>query len=84
MSYAVFILRRAQKALSKIRQRDRERIEKAIHTLSGDPRPPQSKKLRGRDGWRLRTGSYRTIYEIDDKKNEVTVLDIDHRRDVYR
>lgn len=31
-----------------------------------------------------RRGTYRVIYRIDDKEHVVTVVDIAHRRDVYR
>jgi mRNA interferase RelE/StbE len=31
--------------------------------------------------WRARRGEYRVRYRIDDTKQQVTVLDIDHRRD---
>jgi mRNA interferase RelE/StbE len=31
-----------------------------------------------------RRGTYRIIYRIDDKNRVVTVVDVDHRRDVYR
>lgn len=31
-----------------------------------------------------RRGSYRVLYRIDDAERTVTVLRIDHRRDVYR
>ena len=31
-----------------------------------------------------RRGTYRVLYRIDDVKREVTVIRIDHRRDVYR
>lgn len=31
-----------------------------------------------------RRSTYRIIYRIDDKRRTVTVVDIDHRRDVYR
>jgi mRNA interferase RelE/StbE len=31
-----------------------------------------------------RRGSYRVLYRIDDSERTVTVLRIDHRRDVYR
>lgn len=84
MSYNVFILRRAQKALSKIQRQDRERIQEAIYALGEEPRPSGCRKLSGREGWRVRVGQYRVIYEIDDAKEEATVLDVGHRRDVYR
>jgi mRNA interferase RelE/StbE len=31
-----------------------------------------------------RRGTYRILYRIDDDRHEVTVLRVDHRRDVYR
>jgi mRNA-degrading endonuclease RelE of RelBE toxin-antitoxin system len=31
-----------------------------------------------------RRGTYRVIYRIDDKARVVTVVDIAHRRDIYR
>ena len=31
-----------------------------------------------------RRGTYRVIYRIDDVRRSVTVLDVAHRRDVYR
>ncbi len=34
--------------------------------------------------WRARRGEYRVRYRIDDEHRVVQVLDIDHRRDVYR
>ena len=31
-----------------------------------------------------RRGTYRVLYRIDDERREVTILRVDHRRDVYR
>jgi mRNA interferase RelE/StbE len=31
-----------------------------------------------------RRGEYRVVYEIDEEAKAVTVLDVDHRRDIYR
>ena len=36
------------------------------------------------DRFSARRGTYRVIYRIDDKAHIVTVVDIGHRRDVYR
>ncbi|MGO8789576.1 MAG: type II toxin-antitoxin system RelE family toxin [Terriglobia bacterium] len=59
------------------------RVRDAIRALAEDPRPPNCLKLTGRDGWRLRVGDFRVVYEIDDKQRNVTVFHIGHRRDVY-
>lgn len=83
MSYQILILRRAQKELSGLPKSDYERVRDEVATLSDNPRPPGCKKLVGRESWRIRIGNYRVIYEIDDTKQEVTVLHVGHRRDVY-
>ena len=84
MSYTVFILRRAQKELAQLPREVYVHIRDAIRDLEQEPRPRASAKLTGREGWRIRIGDYRVIYEIDDQQRVVTVLHIGHRRDVYR
>lgn len=66
MSYAVLILRRAQKELADLPKADYERVRDAVAALAENPRPAGCKKLVGREGWRIRSGDYRAIYEIDD------------------
>jgi len=36
------------------------------------------------DRFSARRGTYRIIYRIDDDNRTVTVVDVDHRREVYR
>jgi mRNA interferase RelE/StbE len=84
MGYDLRILRRAQKELAQLPREAYSQVSDAIRALAQDPRPPGCLKLRGRDGWRLRVGDYRVIYEIDDRQRSVTVLHVGHRRDVYR
>ncbi len=84
MPYRVLIKRKAQKQLDKIRQEDRERIIGAVFELGDEPRPRSSQRLQDRPGHRLRVGSYRAIYVVDDAERVVTVLQVRHRRDVYR
>ncbi len=83
MNYRLFILRRAQKELSKIVGKDYERIKWSILTLSSNPRPRGCVKLVAREAWRIRVGNYRVIYEINDKEKVVTILHVGHRRDIY-
>jgi mRNA interferase RelE/StbE len=84
MSYSIGILRRAQKELAQLPKQEYERIKEAIKSLTQDPRPAGCKKLSGREGWRIRVGDYRVIYEIDDPQQSLTILHIGHRRDVYK
>lgn len=83
MNYRVFIIPKAQKELERLPKEMYDRILAAILDLEQNPRPPGSKKLSGREGWRIREGDYRVIYEIDDAARTVTVLRVRHRRDVY-
>ncbi len=84
MSYNLFILRRAQKELAQLPTDSYQRVREAIRALAQEPRPLGCLKLRGREGWRIRVGGYRVIYEIDDKQQVVTVLHVGHRRSIYR
>lgn len=83
MSYEVLILRRAQKELGDLPKADYARVRDAVAALADEPRPAGCKKLVGREGWRIRSGDYRVIYEINDAEEKITVLHIGHRRDVY-
>jgi len=59
----------------------------AIQSLLTDPRPRQSKKLKGAQAegaYRVRVGDYRIVYDVDDDLKLVTVYRIGHRREVYR
>lgn len=84
MTYEVFILRRAQREIAALPAEAYDRMRDALRSLVSNPRPPGARKLVGREGWRLRVGEYRVIYEIDDDVKSVTVLHVGHRRDVYR
>ena len=41
-------------------------------------------RLQGRNEFRLRVGDYRIIYEFDSAKNEISLVTLGHRREVYR
>ncbi len=83
MNFTLLILRRAQKQLANLDKSEFERVRDAIALLAEIPRPNGCKKLVGREGWRIRIGNYRVIYEIDDNGRKVTVLDVGHRRNIY-
>ncbi len=84
MSYEISILRRAQKELAKLPQRDYQKVGDAIGNLAANPRPTGCKKLKGRPAWRIHIGVYRVIYEISDQKLIIIVIDVGHRKDIYR
>ncbi len=64
--------------------KEQNRVVESIQSLSDNPRPNNSKKLSGRNGWRIRIGNYRVIYEIHDEKLLILVVVIGHRSNVYQ
>lgn len=82
--YQVQISNRATKALEKLPDGLYERVTEAVQELADNPRPPGCKKLKGRQGYRIRVGDYRVVYEIEDDKLLVLIIDIGHRREIYR
>jgi mRNA interferase RelE/StbE len=59
MTYTVILPRPVQKQLAKLDATFASRIEDSLIALQAEPRPSGAKKLKGRDGWRMRVGDYR-------------------------
>ena len=61
------------------------RIDAAILGLAVAPHPPGSKKLQGTgDFYRIRIGDYRVVYQVENERLVVVVVNVAHRRDIYR
>ncbi|MCA1728650.1 MAG: type II toxin-antitoxin system RelE/ParE family toxin [Actinobacteria bacterium] len=84
MSYHLIISRRAQKGIARLSSTDRERIRNAILSLTENPRPSGCIRLKDSPDWRIRVGNYRIVYGIADEQRIVEILNVAHRRDVYR
>lgn len=84
MTYSIEITRKAQKALSKIPGNYQDKIISTIHGLADEPFPPSTKKLSGREAWRIRVGVYRIIYEVHQDVLSIVVVLVGHRKDIYR
>jgi mRNA interferase RelE/StbE len=67
--YQIKITRTAQKQLDKLADAIAEILISGINDLRKNPRPAGYKKLKARDGYRIRKGDYRIIYDIYDKFN---------------
>ena len=82
MKYQIVIDKPAMKFLLKQPLEQRERLLKAIYKLpdQGDIKP-----MGGHENlYRLRVGTYRVIYTIENDILTVRVLTIDNRGDVYK
>lgn len=68
----------------------RRQVIRKAKALQTNPFPATAKKLRdvetpeGEPVYRERSGDYRILYVVRRKPDEVLILDIDHRKDVYR
>ncbi|MBI5387207.1 MAG: type II toxin-antitoxin system RelE/ParE family toxin [Verrucomicrobia bacterium] len=83
--YRVEFTSRAQRAFRNLTPDVQRRLDPAILALAGNPRPPGCVKLSGPDSlWRIRVGDYRIVYQVHDDVLLVLVVNVGHRRDIYR
>ncbi|PAU95206.1 plasmid stabilization protein [Aliifodinibius salipaludis] len=84
-SFNLLFTNKAYKEVKKLDQDVQRQIIDAAEDLLRDPRPQNSRQLRGElsNYRRLRTGDYRVIYQIKDKELEIVVVRAGHRKDIY-
>lgn len=83
--YKIEFSNAAFKQLKKLPIKVRTRIQTKIDDLADNPRPNGVVKLEDSDnGYRIRVGSYRVIYDIFDDVLLVSVVKVGHRKEVYR
>jgi mRNA interferase RelE/StbE len=84
-AYEVEFATSAAKEFRSLPLEFRRRIAAAIDTLSEEPRPAGVRKLTGhRSLYRIRVGSYRVVYEIDDESKLIRITRVRHRREAYQ
>lgn len=85
MTFTVLIASACKRSMDKLDGAVRARIDRAILKLAENPRPPGCTRLVGTaSGWRIRVGDWRILYTIEDDKLIVLVVDVGHRREIYR
>ncbi|WP_338897853.1 type II toxin-antitoxin system RelE/ParE family toxin [Streptomyces sp. TG1A-60] len=87
MKYAFRFTTAAQRRLRAISRPDAMRVLTALTALGDDPYREDAdiKKLTGPSGlYRLRVGSYRVAYQINDGELVILVVKVGDRRDVNR
>jgi mRNA interferase RelE/StbE len=83
--YEIQFTRAAERALAALPKDDMRRVDEAIVGLVENPLPPGSKKLKGADGlYRIRVGDYRLVYSIEAERLVILVVNVGHRRDIFR
>ena len=83
--YRVVTTKSFDKALARLPVNWQERIVAKIREVAADPYAPNNNltKLQGRNGFRLRVGDWRVIYELDDDRLVLLVLDVGPRGGIY-
>ena len=83
--YSIAWSKSAAKEIRKVPIAHRTVIVRKIAMLANDPRPVGCAKLSGHDRlYRFRQGNYRVIYDVEDERLIVIVVEVRHRKDVYR
>lgn len=84
--YRLTFKRQAAKALVKLPGQESRRIRQLLDKLSENPNRADIdiRALSGRDGYRLRVGGTRAIFELDHDARLITVLRIAPRSQVYK
>ena len=82
ISYSTKSLKFLKRSDPKLRKLLMERI----NLLAQDPfnNILDVKKLKGREGYRLRISNYRVLYTVEQQIVTVHIVDIAHRREVYQ
>ena len=62
----------------------RRALVERIQALAQLPRPPGCRKLSGSDRYRVRCGTWRIVYSVEDDRRIVLIVKVGHRKDVYR
>jgi len=85
--YKIIPHKRVIKFINTRSLKDKQKIKKKFFQLQQDPYPANtkvdSKKLQNINGFRLRIGNYRFIYEIVDSELTIYMEKGDNRGDIY-
>ena len=83
-SYRIYLRRSAAKELKRLPKPTIQKVIKRIESLAIDPRPVDCVKLTGQELYRIRQGSYRIVYSIQDNELIIWIIKIGHRKDIYK
>jgi mRNA interferase RelE/StbE len=83
--YTVVTTKSFDKTLATLPVSWQKRIVAKIKEVAFDPYAPNNnlKKLQGRNGYRLRVGGWRVIYELQDDRLVMLVLEVGPRGGIY-
>ncbi|MGB0067142.1 MAG: type II toxin-antitoxin system RelE/ParE family toxin [Isosphaeraceae bacterium] len=81
----IVLTRAAERGLASLPKTELRRVDAKIQGLAEIPRPPGVKKLEGVDDlYRIRCGDYRIVYQIEEARLVIVIVNVGNRRDIYR
>ena len=83
MVYNILITETAKKQLAKLDRQTAKRIDKKLREISHDPFLYVT-RLAGLELYKLRVGDYRVLVSIQKEKLIIMVVELSHRRNVYK
>lgn len=83
--YQITLKKTAEKDLDNINEPYISTIINKIENLDSNPRNEKVKKLVNKENeYRLKVGSYRVLFYIDDAEKTIIIARVLHRKDAYR
>jgi mRNA interferase RelE/StbE len=84
MTYQIIIPNSVQKQIKKLSKTIQDDIFECLVKMQTNPRPSGYLKMKNTEGYRIRLGDYRILYDIDDQAQKIKLRKIGHRRDIYK
>jgi mRNA interferase RelE/StbE len=83
--YQIVVAKKIIKAIDALPKTVKPKVLAAIGALGQSPRPSGCKKLVGTENeYRIKVDVYRIVYTIEDKILTITIIAVDHRKDIYK
>jgi mRNA interferase RelE/StbE len=85
VTYSIEFRPSVLKSLKRLSKQDLVKIKIKIDQLANNLPNPNTTKLKGNNLFhRIRSGSYRIIYEINGDELIILIVKIGHRKDIYK
>lgn len=81
--YEIIFSKKAEKQFFKLEKKIQDRIEKVLDRIKIRPES-YLVKLVDDPGYKLRIGDYRVIVDVDKRKLMILVINIGHRKNIYK
>jgi mRNA interferase RelE/StbE len=85
VKYTIEFSKLVSKSLKKIPNNEARKILRKAEALITNPYPNGFKKIQGEENlFRIRSGDYRILYRVFEKRLVILVVNVGHRKDIYQ